>query len=483
MRILSHVRNEMPQVTARTLIAVLLGLTATPGLAADDGPAVRAISEILGGFVKPGEPGCTVGVTENGMLSHALAFGMSDVERGRPLDTHSTFDLASVSKQFTAFALLLLQQQGKLSLDDPLVKYMPELVASGKGVTLRHLVHHTGGLRDYIDLIVMGGRTYADGSTIHEAVQALARQTRPNAEPGVEYEYSNTGYFLLGVVIARVSGQSLAQFADEQIFRPLGMVNTRIVDRYPDGNATRARGYANSGKGFVVDESGWEQVGDGGVHSDLHDLALWDENFYTAKLGGRAVIDEMYKVGVLRSGEPIDYAGGLRIGVNRGVRTISHSGGWVGYASYLLRMPVAHLSVIVLCNRGDANTEDLANRVAEVFLTDKLSPATADADDEAVEDKLAAPGWQPRDLARYTGTYYSAEAVAQCRIHLQNDRLIVEGCAEGAVLRPGKAGEFTDADESFTLRFPANGSDNGSFVYNTFGLRDLPFTRVAEQFE
>jgi CubicO group peptidase (beta-lactamase class C family) len=473
----------MPQFTARTLIVVLLGMTAMPGFAADDDPADRAISEILGGFVKPGEPGCTVGVTEKGALSHALAFGMSDVERGKPLDTHSTFDLASVSKQFTAFALLLLQQQGKLSLDDPLVKYMPELAASAKGVTLRHLVHHTGGLRDYIELISMRGRTNADGSTIHESVQALARQTRPNAEPGVEHEYSNTGYFLLGVVIARVSGQSLAQFSDERIFRPLGMVNTRIVDRYPDTNPTRARGYANSGKGgFVIDETGWEQVGDGGVHSDLHDLALWDENFYTGKLGGKELIGQMYQVGLLNSGESTGYAAGLSVDESRGVRLITHSGSWVGYRSYLLRAPDEHLSVIVLCNRDDADTDDLANRVAEVFLKGKLEPAAAE-DEDAAGEKPAAPGWEPRDLSRYTGAYYSPEAVVQCRLHLQNDRLVVEGCAGGAVLKPGKAGEFTDAAESFTLRFPANGSDNGSFIYNRFGLRELPFTRVAEQFE
>jgi CubicO group peptidase (beta-lactamase class C family) len=356
---------------------------------------------------------------------------------------------------------------------------MPELTASAKGVNLRHLVHHTGGLRDYIALITMRGRSTADGSTIHESVQALARQTRPNAEPGVEYEYSNTGYFLLGVVIARVSGQSLAEFSEEQIFRPLGMVNTRIVDRYPDRNATRARGYANSGKKFVIDETGWEQVGDGGVQSDLHDLALWDENFYTAKLGGRAVIDEMVKVGVLRSGEAIEYAAGLSVGEMRGLRSVRHGGSWVGYRSHLLRLPDEHLSVIVLCNRDDADTGDLADRVAEVFLKDKLGPATADADDEADQVKPAAPGWQPRDLARYTGAYASAEAIAECRIYLRDGKLVVEGCAEGAVLKPGKAGEFTDEDDSFTLRFPENGAGNGSFIYNTFGLRELPFTRVT----
>jgi CubicO group peptidase (beta-lactamase class C family) len=470
----------MPQQTTRVLTAVLLCLAAFTSDAADT-PADRAISEILGGFVKPGEPGCTVGVTENGMLSHALAFGLSDIERGKRLDTHSTFDLASVSKQFTAFALLLLQQQGKLSLDDPLVKYMPELAASAKSVTLRHLVHHTGGLRDYIALITMRGRSTADGSTIHESVQALARQTRPNAEPNIEYEYSNTGYLLLGVVIARVSGQSLAEFSAENIFQPLGMVNTRIVDRYPDANATRARGYANTGKGFEIDETGWEQVGDGGVHSDLQDLTLWDENFYTAKLGGRAVIDEMVKVDALRSGEVNDYAAGLSVGELRGLRSVRHGGAWVGYRSHLLRLPDEHLSVIVLCNRDDADTGDLADRVAEVFLKDKLGPASAEADEEAAEEKSTAPGWQPRDLARYAGAYYSPEAIAQCRIYLRDGKLVVEACAEGAVLKPGKAGEFTDEDESFTLRFPASGAENGSFIYNTFGLRELSFTRVDEK--
>jgi len=261
------------------------------------------------------------------------------------------------------------------------------------------------------------------------------------------------------------------------------MVSTRIVDRYPARNPTRARGYSNSGEGFVIDETGWEQVGDGGVHSDLHDLALWDENFYTAKLGGRELIDEMVKVGVLRTGKPIDYAAGLRVGESRGVRFVSHGGSWVGYRSHLLRMPDEHLSVIVLCNRDDADSGDLATRVAELFLKVPLGPAAADADEEAAEDKQAAPGWKPRDLARYAGAYYSAEAVAQCRLYLRNDTLVLEGCAEGAVLKPGKPGEFTDHDESFTLRFPDEGAGNGNFVYDTFGLRGLPFKRVTEHFE
>jgi CubicO group peptidase (beta-lactamase class C family) len=449
---------------------------------AADAPTERAIEGILSGLVQPGEPGCTAGVVQDGRLAHALALGLADVERAKPLDTHSIFNLASVSKQFTAFAILLLQQQGKLSLDDPLVRHVPELAKSAKGVTLRHLVHHTGGLRDYIGLLTMRQRGAADGATIHEALQVLARQTRPNAESGLEYEYSNTGYFLLGVVIARVSGQSLARYSEEQIFRPLGMKNTRIVDRYPDGIAALARGYAKTDRAFEIDETGWEQVGDGQVHSDLHDLALWDENFYTGKLGGPALIQEMYRGGVLNSGKPIDYAAGLRVAPTRGLPSVGHGGSWVGYRSHLLRFPEERMSTIVLCNRDDADTGALATLIAQLFLKDKMAPAVPGEENDE-ETKPAEASWQPRDLGRYAGVYFSAEANAHCALYLANGRLVAERCAEGIVLKPGKPGEFVDQDESFSLRFPDDGAGNGSFVYDAFGLRGLPFERVKEPSE
>ena len=279
----------MANPIVRCLAGSALALSTIIALAAGD-PTDQAIAGVMNPAVKPGEPGCTVGVLQGGALTHAGAFGMADIGRGKPLDSHAVFNLASVSKQFTAFALLLLEQQGKLKLDDPVVKYLPELSGSAQGVTLAHLVHHTGGLRDYIEILYMKGRGDADGTTIDEAVRLLARQTAPNEKPGVEFDYSNTGYFLLGVVIARVSGQSLAEFSRQQIFEPLGMKNTSIIDRYPAPIPALARGYAAKGTGFRIDETGWEQVGDGQVHSDLHDLALWDENFYTGKVGGRELV-------------------------------------------------------------------------------------------------------------------------------------------------------------------------------------------------
>jgi N-acyl-D-amino-acid deacylase len=340
-------------------------------------------------------------------------------------------------------------------------------------------MHHTGGLRDYIGLISMRGRTAADGSTIYEALQTLARQTRANAAPGTEYEYSNTGYFLLGVVIARVSGRSLAEFSEERIFRPLGMNSTRIVDRYPDGIAALARGYAESANGFEIDETGWEQVGDGQVHSDLHDLALWDENFYSGKVGGIALVRKMYEVGALNSGERIDYAAGLRVVDARGVRWVSHGGSWVGYRSQMLRVPSRHVSVIVLCNRDDADTWKLASSVAKIVLGDDAGSPPEDEENGEAET-IVASSWRPQDLERYAGVYFSEEAGAHCRLYAVAGRLVAEGCADGAVLRPGKPGVFEDQDGAFTLTFPGAGARVDRFVYDATGLRGLTFERVVE---
>jgi len=470
----------MTPSATRFIAFAALALATSIGLAAED-PADRAIAGVINGFVKPDEPGCTVGVLQGGTLTHASAFGLADLARGKPLDTHSAFNLASVSKQFTAFALLLLEQEGKLRLDDPVVKFLPELSASAHGVTLRHLLHHTGGLRDYIELLTMKERGDADGSTINEAVLALARQTKPNEAPGVEFDYSNTGYFLLGVVVARVSGQSLAEFSRQRIFAPLGMKNTSIVDRYPHGIAALARGYRKEGRGFVIDETGWEQVGDGQVHSDIHDLALWDENFYTAKLGGRALVDRMYEVGYLNSGESTEYAAGLSVSQSRGLTWVTHGGSWVGYRSNITRVPSEHFSVIVLCNREDADTGALASSVAEIFLKEKLGPP--EPEEEETVPKPVAAEWQPKDLFRYAGAYFSEEANARCVIDERGGKLVLETCAAGEALKPRKPGEFVTGGGWLSLQFSAGGDDTDGFIYWSPGLRGLPFKKLKESFE
>jgi len=470
----------MKSIPARALAILALALPTATALAAGESTD-DAIAGIMRTHVQPGEPGCTVGVVQRGALTHALAFGLADLERGRALDPGSVFNLASVSKQFTTFAILLLEQDGRLKLDDPIAKHVPEVAASSQGVTLRHLFHHTGGMRDYIEMLYMKGRGDADGTTIHEAVQLLGRQTRPNEAPGVEFDYSNTGYFLLGVVVARVSGKSLAEFSRERIFEPLGMKNTSIIDRYPAAIPTLARGYAKTETGFRIDETGWEQVGDGQVHSDLHDLALWDENFYSGKVGGRELVARMYEVGLLNSGESTGYAAGLTVFESRGFGWVTHGGSWVGYRSSIMRVPSERLSAIVLCNRAEADAGAYARAVVEHFLGNRLGPAEPEETEAPPEPVVAQ--WDPGDLSRFAGAYYSEEADARCVIDQRGARLVLETCARGAVLTPGKPGEYLADGGPITLRFPDSGKETGSFVYWSPGLRGLPFKRIQETFE
>jgi N-acyl-D-amino-acid deacylase len=442
--------------------------------------ADREIARVFADYSVPGQPGCTVGVYQDGKAAYESAFGAADIEQATPLNTHSIFNLASVSKQFTAFMLLMLEQHGKLSLDDPFVHYVPELAASAQGVTLRQLLHHTGGLRDYIGLLGLQGRGMGDSATSIEALAVLARQRAPDFAAGTRYEYSNTGYFLLGIVIERVSGQSMAKFAEEHIFRPLGMHETYYVDRYPVTFPGLARGYAKAGNSFVIDESAWEQTGDGQLHSNIHDLALWDENFYTARVGGRALIDRMTETGILKSGERIDYAAGLVVTPMRGLPSVSHGGSWAGYRSQMLRFPQQHFSVIVLCNRDDAEAWRHADSIAELYLGPLMGHVTKDEDEAQESAKPAAgPAWQPGDLSKYEGAYFGKEADARCVIVERDSALFLESCAEGVQLRPGKPGEFVAIDDSFALRFPVDAAQVGAFDYDAEGLHGLHFERVA----
>lgn len=314
------------------------------------------------------QPGCAVGVIHNGELVHAAGYGFADIERGTRIDADTVFNIASTSKQFTAFALLLLARDGRLALDDCVRKFVPELPPYADAVTLRHLMHHTGGLRSYIELLLLGGRTFTERTTRHEALAAVVRQRGADDEPGRAFAYSNTGYFLMSLIIERASRQSLKDFSHANIFSPLGMTSTSVVDRCPVGIAQLARGYSVSEAGTSIAESAWEQTGDGQVHTTVRDLALWDANFYAPRVGDRAIIDAMLRSGVLNDGHAVGYGGGLFLSRRGALAAVSHGGGWAGYRSELLRFPERHLSVIVLSNRDDTDACALAEKVAALHL-------------------------------------------------------------------------------------------------------------------
>jgi len=348
-------------------------------------------------------PGCALGVYRDGKIAYERGFGMANLELGIANSPQSVFDIGSTSKQFTAFSIHLLARDGKLSLDDDIRKWIPEIPSYGKTVTIRHLLHHTSGLRDYIEVMSLQGMQTEDWTTEADALAAIARQKAPNFAPGDDYLYSNSGFFLLGVIVKRASGQSLRDFAAARIFGPLGMQHTQFNDSHTRIVANRATGYAKAdGGGFGIDMGDWEQVGDGAVQTTVEDLQLWDQNFYEPRVGDRALLDEMLTVGVLNSGKKLTYASALVRGTYRGLPTVSHGGAWVGYRAQLLRFPQQHFSVACLCNLGEANPTALAYGVADVYLASQLLPVEAPkpAARAAAPVKLSAA-----DLQRFAGAY------------------------------------------------------------------------------
>ncbi|MGC2478086.1 MAG: serine hydrolase domain-containing protein, partial [Candidatus Sulfotelmatobacter sp.] len=293
---------------------------------------ISKVDEIFKGYAKADSPGCALGVYRDGAIAYAQGYGIASLELGVPITPRTVFDIGSTSKQFTAFSILLLQQEGKLSLDDDIRKFMPEIPDYGKRITLRHMMTHTSGMRDYAGLFDLAGVPEQNLTTDQDAVDLIVRQKALNFMPGEEWDYSNTGFFLLSQVVKRVTGKTLRDFDQENIFTPLGMRSTQIFNDHTLIIPHRATGYSfdDERKAFGVEMSNFEQTGDGSVQTSVEDLLRWDENFYTAKLGGEELIRQMQVVGRLNNGKEHEYAAGLEIMTYRGQPVVRHGGAWAG---------------------------------------------------------------------------------------------------------------------------------------------------------
>ena len=456
---------------------------ARPAAPADSAALAAATDRVFAHLDKPGSPGCALGVYRDGRIAYARGYGLANLELGVPITPRTVFDIGSTSKQFTAMSILLLARDGKLSLDDPVRKHVPELPDYGRPVTIRHLLHHTSGLRDYIELLSLTGARAEDWTTDDDALAVISRQRALNFDPGSEWLYSNTGFFLLSVVVERASGMSLRRFADERIFRPLGMTSTHFHDDHTMVVPGRATGYSpREGGGFSIDMSDWEQTGDGGVMTTVEDLLKWDENFYAARVGGRALLDTMQRPGTLNGGKPLEYAAALFIRPYRGLRTVSHGGAWAGYRAELLRFPDQHLSVACLCNVSNGNPSGLARRVADVHLATLLTGAAAATNaaesDDAPPPAAAGARLSPAQLAAYAGSYYADELQSGITIAVDSGALVLRGKNwPTEPLTPGRRDEFS-VGGYFTLRFArgAGGKVSG-FALDLGRIRGVKFVR------
>lgn len=376
---------------ALTVLAVTLAIARA---GSEDDALQRTVDQLFAKYDKPDSPGCALGVIRDGKFVYKKGYGAGSLELGVPLTPQSVFYMGSVSKQFTAASVVLAAEQGYLSLDDDVRKYVPELPSYGRTITLREMLHHTSGLRDVLSLLFLAGRNFEDIHPTSELLDLLSRQKSLNYAPGDEYLYSNTNYFLMSVIIRRTTGKPFSQFAEESIFKPLGMSHTRFYDDHTVIVPGRISAYEpRQGGGFRVDWStNYDMVGGGGLMSSVEDLLLWDRNFYESKLGKGTLLKELQTPGILNNGKQIEYALGLFISEYRGLPIVAHDGANFGYRTALLRFPQQKFSVICLCNLGTSRPDDLAFQIADIYLGKQLSPETA-APDASKTDLRPYAGW------------------------------------------------------------------------------------------
>ena len=415
----------------------MAAIGAAPGPNASD--TKTKVDAVFQAYDHSDSPGCALGVFQDGKIVYERGYGMANLELGVANSPQAVFDIASTGKQFTAFSIHLLARDARLSLDDNIRKWVPEIPDYGKTITIRHLLHHTGGLRDYLELMSLQGVRDEDLSTDQDALAILGRQKSPNFAPGEEYLYSNSGYFLLSLIVKRASGKSLRDFAEERIFGPLGMRHTQYNDAHTRIIPNRATGYRKSeGGGFGIDMSDFEQNGDGGVLTTVEDLFRWDQNFYEPKVGDRALLDAMLTPGVLNNGKTIDYSSALVVGTYKGLATVSHGGAWVGYRAQLIRFPQQRLSVTCLCNLGQSNPSSLANQVAEVYLGSLMKKQPPSADEaKAGTVPLAAP------LERLSGPYRNPDTGEVLEVAVKEGRLVAEKGSTRYILAAVAANRFS----------------------------------------
>ena len=336
-------------------------------------------------------PGCAVGVSEGGRQTFAKAYGMADLEHDVKNTPDTIFEAGSVAKQFTAAAVLVLARDGKLSLDDPVRKYMPEVPDYGAPLTIRHMLNHTSGLRDWGSVAGIAGWPRTTRAHTHAHVlEIISRQRSLNFPSGTRYSYSNSGYNLAAMLVARVSGMSFADFSEQRLFGPLKMTRTSWRDDYRRIVKGRAVAYSEAAGAYQTLMPFENVHGNGGLLTTVGDLLIWNHNFATHVVGDDAFVREQEAAGRFNDGRAHGYALGLMVGTRYGLREVAHSGSTAGYTAHLTRFPDQQLSVAVLCNATSGNATQAANAVAALFLGDRAKSEAVAAKHRLTADELAA---------------------------------------------------------------------------------------------
>lgn len=436
---------------------------------------IRKIDRLFSKWDHKNTPGFALGIFHRGEVLYSRGYGMASLEHAAPITSRTIFDLGSTSKQFVAFCLALLERRKKISLEDSLRDYIPEVGSGAKSVRIRHLLHHTSGIRDYLALMELAGLRYENEYPDEQIIGLITRQRNLNFKPGDEFLYSNSGYLLLGEIIKRVSGLSLREFAEKNIFIPLGMRNTHFHDDYTEIVMRKAAGYAVSDKGFKVDISLLDVVGDGGVNTCIDDLAKWDANFYNNRVsGGCELIKRITTQGRLNNGRPLEYAHGLFVDTYRGQKTVSHGGAWVGYRSELMRFPEKGFTIACLSNLVQTNPTHLAKRIADICLKDFLTgPATPVKAFRAGRRVRSRSGSIPT-----AGVYVNALRDSFVEIILADGKYIFRDDESRYELYPLGGGRYTVSSGSKEIQVSSDMRGRSSIILRKLNAAPVKFHKI-----
>ncbi len=419
----------------------------------------KRVDAVFAEYDKTNSPGCALAILKDGKIIYERAFGMSNLEYNIAINPTSIFHIASISKQFTAAAIIRLSLEGKLSLNDDIRKYIPEVPDFGHPITFNNLIHHTSGIRDQWDLQGLAG--WREGDLINEKdiLEMLSRQKSLNFLPGEEYLYCNSGFTLVGIAVKKITGVSLRDYSDSVFFKPLGMTSTHFHSDHSEITLNRTSAYFKDDNGkWKISIPVFDNYGATSLFTTVEDLAKWDENFYNKKIGGDEFIKAMMLTGKLNDGTPQNYASGLVIGSYKGYRTEGHSGADAGYRSNLLRFPEEHFSVIIFANLANINTASLSNKVADIFLIDKSIPTP-----NIKIDSNILKGW--------AGDYFDMNTQSTFKLDYKNEKLLT-GTSE---LVPLSNSVFNNRSTTYT--FSGDTSKNKLEIKST-GLKTKTYIKV-----
>lgn len=453
-------RRATGALVAVVIAVAVSGFSRTAAARGDE----AAVDVIFAKWNTPTTPGCAVGAEVDGTQVVSRGYGMADLEHDVKITPDTIFEAGSVSKQFTAAAVLLLARDGKLSIDDPVRKYIPELPDYGSPLTIRHMLTHTSGLRDWGSVEAIAGWPRGSRAYTHAHVlEIVSRQKSLNFTPGTRWSYSNTGFNLAAIIVSRVSGTSFAAFTRERLFRPLGMTHTSWRDDFTRIVKNRAIAYAERDGAFHIDMPFENVYGNGGLLTTVGDLLKWNDNFSSPRVGDAAFVALQQQVGHFSNGQPHHYAFGLMVNTMNGIHVVEHSGSTAGYSAHVLRLPDQKISVAVLCNATTARATEYAHEVADRYLPNHAStlpprtpptPPPAGMLYRSVDNGTVLPGIPPDVQATVDGSRVHLVGADASRYEYELVRQATPAVAQLTDL----AGVYASDDAETTLTVSVEGA-------------------------